>query len=199
MNPKIWTPRYVKNRIRLAIRQKLYKEHPWLVLDSVNFMENYLKPQDRGLEWGCGRSTVWFAKRIGVLTSVETDKTWHGLVSSKLADAELVNVDLHLVSKDDPEEYLKPASVLAYESLDFVLVDGQHRHLAVTTSLPLLKKGGILIIDNINWYIPSPFGFAPASVKDVLPEWSGVFSLLKSWRCFWATDGVTDTAIWFKP
>lgn len=198
MNLKIWSPRYAKNRIQIGIRKFFHKDQPWLTSGAINFLKGYLRHNDFGLEWGSGRSTIWFAKRVNRLISIETNPTWYNKVQATLQDDNLQNATLRFVAAEPYSEYLKECADIPEDSLDFVLIDGIHRHLAATVSIPLLKEGGLLIIDNINWYIPSPFGYAPESVKRIKPEWSPVAERLKGWRCFWTTDGVTDTAIWFK-
>ncbi|MBN4054640.1 class I SAM-dependent methyltransferase [Nitrospira defluvii] len=197
MNIKVWTPRYIANRIKLAIRQQLYKDEPWLTSDAVKFLDKYLLFSDVGLEFGSGKSTVWFAKRIRKLTSIETDYSWYLRVDAALTNNNFKNVNLKIVPQEPYTKYINVSSI-PEESLDFVLVDGHHRHTATEISIPLLKKGGLLIIDNINWYIPSPFSIAPGSVRETKHEWIPIIEKLYAWRCYWTTDGITDTAIWFK-
>ncbi|MFZ2171686.1 MAG: class I SAM-dependent methyltransferase [Methylococcaceae bacterium] len=200
MNTKIWTPRYAFNRIKLAFWEKTHNDDPWLTRDSINLLKSILKPSDVGLEWGSGRSTIWFAKKVKRLTSIETDKNWIESVKSRLISLKLNNVELIYAPEKESSEYIKKCINIHESSIDFALIDGSHsRELAAGVSIPLLKPGGLLIIDNINWYITSPFGTAPNSVKETRPEWRELEDLLKRWRCYWTTSGVTDTAIWFKP
>ena len=198
MNFKIWTPRYILNRTKVAIRHKFNRDEPWLTGESIDFLNSYLDSSDIGLEWGSGRSTIWFAKKVMQLTSIETNEIWFNTVKELLTTNKLNNVNLKLRPEEPAEEYLDTEGIND-ESLDFVLVDGMiYRHLAALVSIPLLKTNGLLIIDNINWFIPSPYGNAPSSVSKILSEWESIYDNFKNWRCFWTSDGVTDTAIWFK-
>lgn len=89
-----WTPRYIANRIKVMLYQYKYPDHPWLTEDAIKFLSSYLKKDDVGLEFGCGRSTLWFAKRISHLTSVETDSLWYGRVKQSLNCNKINNVTL---------------------------------------------------------------------------------------------------------
>lgn len=129
---------------------------------AVRFCERHLRADMVALEWGSGRSTPWFARRVGSLVGVEHDPTWHERVARRLREAGLGNVDLRLVSIDpDPERaqsdywrnppYVRVADEFADESLDFVSVDGVYRQACVAVILPKLKPGGLLLVDDTRW------------------------------------------------
>ena len=80
MNLKVWTPKYALNRIKLALRQQLNRDEPWLTSNAVSFLSCYICSSDVGLEWGSGRSTIWFAKKVKQLTSIETNEVWFNSV-----------------------------------------------------------------------------------------------------------------------
>ena len=65
-----------------------------------------------------------------------------------------------------------------------------------------VKKGGLIIIDNVNWFIPNNLTISPDSrrIKDGCYSdiWENFFNVVKSWRSIWTTNGVNDTCIWFK-
>ncbi|MCA8940459.1 MAG: hypothetical protein KDB07_11650, partial [Planctomycetes bacterium] len=71
-----WTPRYIFNRARCALRARLHPEYPWLAWPMIADLEGRLSRNDVGFEWGSGRSTLWFASRMGKLTSVEHHEDW---------------------------------------------------------------------------------------------------------------------------
>jgi hypothetical protein len=47
----------------------MHPDVPWLTRQAVEILEDWLKPGYVGLEWGSGRSTLWFARRVSHLTS----------------------------------------------------------------------------------------------------------------------------------
>lgn len=203
-----WTPRYVVDRLRLMLFERMNPGLPWMGPRAVRFLDAWLRPRDRGLEWGSGRSTVWLARRIARLTSVEHDPAWHGTVRSTLLREGIGTVDYRLAPVEDAEtpsagsSYLSVADEFPPASLDVVLVDGLYRDRCAQAAIGLLKPGGLLVIDNANWYLPhatrSPNSVGAAGVP-ATELWKGVSGRLSSWKPVWTSSGVTDTAFFIKP
>jgi predicted O-methyltransferase YrrM len=202
------TPRYVYNRTRLMWCERAHPDHPWLTPEAVRLLASMLRKSDRGAEFGSGRSTAWLAERVGQLTSVEHDKRWYDEVSAQLRDRGMTNVTYIFAPSDQPAElgdvgkYARTALAFGDATLDFALVDGLYREHISKLIIPKIRSGGLLIIDNVNWYLPPPRTHAPASRTHALgPDgavWSEVAETLADWRAIWTTSGVTDTAIFIK-
>jgi predicted O-methyltransferase YrrM len=200
------TPRYVYHRTRQLLYERGHPADPWLTPAAIRLLGPLLRPSDRGVEFGSGRSTVWFAERVAHLTSVEHDQGWHATVSATLRDRGLTNVDYVLApwSPDLPGEqsdYVGTLHRFGPASLDFALIDGAYRDHAARLALPRIKPGGLLIIDNVNWFLPSD-SRAPASrSRAVGPEegWTDIAAELAGWRSIWTASGVWDTAIFVRP
>lgn len=195
------TLRYIYNRLYLAVVEFIHPDWPWLTKDAVLILDKLLNQDDIGLEFGSGRSTVWFAKKINHLISIEHDKFWFLKIKEKLENNNLISkVEYNLV-KPTQLDYLKILEKIENESMDFVLIDGLFRDRACLTSISKIKKGGILIIDNINWFIPNK-SYSPNSLKNEYESeiWSNIFEkVIRGWRRIYTTNGVTDTLILFKP
>ena len=205
---RFWlTPRYVPNRIRDLVYQRAHPADPWLTPAAIKMLATLLRPTDRGAEFGSGRSTLWFAGRVAELTSVETNAGWHQKVTSQLKERGIGNVRYTLIAEDNPSEcgdgeYARTALAFPDASLDFALVDGYYRDYSAKYIMPKLKPGGILIIDNINWHLPSQSkapGTRPAELGPATSAWAEVWREIEGWRRIWTSNGVWDTAIFFKP
>jgi predicted O-methyltransferase YrrM len=202
------TPRYVYHRTRQALYERAHHDDPWLTPAAIRLLESLLRPADRGVEFGSGRSTIWLARRVAELTSVEHDEGWYGSVSARLRERGLANVTYIVAPADRPPElgdcteYARAALAFADESVDFALVDGAYRDHTARFVLPKIKPGGLLIIDNVNWYLPSG-SRAPNSRTPALgPDgqiWAEVAEELAHWRSIWTSCGVWDTAVYIKP
>lgn len=200
-----WNRQYVVDRVR----EKLYRQRnqglPWLTQDAIKILQDLIKKDDVMLELGSGRSTIWFSKNCKHITSVENIEEWHKKIAGEIAEQNLSNID-YIFAKDKEEapfesDYVKVIDNFDEESLDIVLVDGFHRVECAIKSIPKIKQTGILIIDNINWYLPNKSN-APASLKDKskqLPEWIEFEKLVDGWRRIWTDNGVSCTAFYFKP
>ncbi len=183
------------------LNERMRPEDPWLTRAAVEFLDQVLKPTDVGLEFGSGRSSVWFAKRMKHLVSVEDHPQWYAKVSTMIGELQLTDkIDLRF--RESRQDYVCEADTFADESLDFCLVDGSHRDDCAIRVLSKVKSGGLLVVDNINWYLPSDT-VAPTSRKmtdaPASAGWSQFAEAVKDWRRYWSSNGVTDTSIWFKP
>ena len=89
-----WSLRYFYNKFKVKLYERKYPEYPWLTEQANSILSTLLKPTDVGLEFGSGRSTIWFAKRIKYLTSVEHNKLWYDKVSKMIKE----NININLSS-----------------------------------------------------------------------------------------------------
>lgn len=194
-------PRWPIDAFRSWYFYRTHPDLPWFNRHVIPYLSTLLKPEDRGIEWGSGGSTLWFAKRVKHLTSVENDPDWFKTVREKLAGT--ANVDLRLC--ETPETYASVVDEFPVESLDFAIVDGGlARDKCAHLAIPRLKRGGVLILDNANWYLqsdakgPSSRGFGDYSKPDAA-SWDEFHAKVAPWRHIWTSDGRFSTAIWIKP
>jgi hypothetical protein len=203
-----WTPRYIYSRILEKHYRRTHPGLPWLTQEANRILETLLLPQDVGLECGSGRSTLWFAARVSHLTSVEHNPQWHARVAGWLDEKQLANVDYHLCPGSDSaaDLYNLPAYVRIVDdippnSLDFALVDGIFRDACALLALDRLKAGGFLVIDNANLYLPCE-SHAPNSKREADGPasllWAQFLQKTAGWRTIWTSNGVSDTAFFFK-
>jgi predicted O-methyltransferase YrrM len=206
-NIRHWTPRYILDRSREKFYRASHPDTAWLTPAANAFLDSWLRKEDLGLEFGSGRSTLWFARRVGMLDSVEHQAGWHARVSEMLAEAGLENVRYHLHPRDADDnpggsDYMRVVEGIAAQSLDFVLVDGIYREYCARAALDKLKPGGILVIDNVNLYLPCQSRCPNSVPKDgqpISPVWAEVYAVIRTWRTVWTSNGVSDTAIFIKP
>lgn len=196
------TPRYIYDRTRTVVHERRFPDHPWLTSDSIALLSTLIKPTDTGIEFGSGRSTVWFAQRLKHLISVEHNDSWYNKVEKELSKCNLSSkVDYHF--SPTQASYLKPLNELQDCSVDFCLVDGLFRDECALTAIEKLKSGSLLVIDNVNRYLPNDETLSPNSrcvqTGCASKTWEKFTELTLQWRYIWTTNGVTDTGIWLKP
>jgi SAM-dependent methyltransferase len=161
-------PWYTARLVAYKVYERLHPNEPWIAQGAVRYCQRELRPTMRAVETGSGRSTAWFARRVGHLTSVEHDPRWFDVVKKQIQP--LANVDYRLVPLDHPEDlptlpeydpipkYVAVFGEFADGSLDFVVVDGHYRQACVRAALPKLRSGGLLLIDNSNWLSREEWG-----------------------------------------
>ncbi len=202
---KHWTPRYVLDRSLNIASNLAHPDWPWLTPKAVRFLDLCLRPTDLVFEWGAGRSTLWIARQVKKITSVEHDPSWFARVNLKASQLNLNNIDLKhcLDGEGSSTESEYVASIHSVDdNLDLIVVDGLRREKCALAAIPKLKPGGILLLDNANWYLPSATRSpASRSLKDgpASVEWVEFLLHVSGWRVIWTTNGVTDTAMWVKP
>ena len=132
-------------------------EAPWLVQDSIAYLDDWLNNDMKGFEFGSGRSTKWFTERVSFYFSTEGDYKWYkksietNKENIKKKKCEIVfkdagsqvNIDLKKV-----QSYSSSLSRFNDEYFDFGLVDGHFRMECIYNSIKKIKRNGILIIDN---------------------------------------------------
>src|SRR6266581_5166903 len=195
-----WTPRYIYDRLGLMFYQRMHPNAPWLTNAAVDMLENWLRSDDRGIECGSGRSTIWFAERVGSLVSVEHNQVGHKQVAAELRRKGLQNVGYHLC--EDVRQYCSVAEKFPPESFDFCLVDGEERDQCALAAISLVKPGGVVIADNCNGYLPtlsrSPFS-RRLEQGPYTGKWAAYLDGVIGRRQIWTTNGVFDTGLWVKP
>jgi len=194
------------------INEKLYRRThpglPWLTPEANIILAAWLKPEYVGAEFGSGGSTLWLARHLAHLTSVEHNPVWHQKVKAMLQEAGLTNVDYYLKEKqsgDDAEGfnsgYVAVIANFKGASLDFALVDGIYRSACVLALLDKLKPGGLLVIDNANLHLPchshSPNSRTP-EMGPATPAWGEFLKKVEPWKIHWTSNGVSDTAFFYK-
>lgn len=115
---------------------------PWLGYRATRRIAQIIRPGTRVLEFGAGRSTIWFARRGAEVLSVETRAEWMSLVEGWLA--EIPGHKVKIVHAEPPYR----SDILAGQEFDFALVDGEARDSAMRLALPAVRPGGYVYLDN---------------------------------------------------
>lgn len=206
LRPDILLHRLVQYRF-----QRTYPDAPWITQGAVYALATWLRPTDMAFEWGSGRSTLWLARRVRHLVSIEHDPGWHSKVRDMLqgekleTKVEALQIPCNLRNESIPISHPYPEAIQSVSdaSLDLVLVDGKLRLSCLLLALPKLRPGGLLVLDNAQRYLPNHFLGKPTSLKwgrtaPLSPDWDRVVSLLASWRQIHTSDGINDTLLCLK-
>jgi len=206
---KYWKYRLLRPFYKLKYLrfQKQNPSLPWLTPDSIVVLKKMIRG-GKGLEFGSGRSTVFFSKLLNELDSVEHHQGWFDSVKESFEAQGISNVTLHhrpangatemphlsseqqvfldedqFPQKDDLfKNYINVLDQFEDESLDFILVDGRARKSCALRAGKKLKQGGLLVLDNSERI-----------------RYKEVHITYESWPLIQTTTGLTDTTIWIKP
>jgi len=196
-----WSLQYAMDKILYRMYTWRNPDAPWLTEGAVHFLGNYLFPSDVGFEWGSGRSTIWFASRVGKLYSVEHNIEWFNWVKERIDGISDVTLYYRELPSNSNVEYIEVINEACDDnSLSFCLIDGRARDLCAEAAAPKIKPGGLLIIDDAERYFPTNDS-APGS-KSVYrnARWERLHKItLEDWRSFWFSNGISITGIFIKP
>lgn len=199
-----WTPRYLVSRIRQEWWSRSHPDDPWLTRTAVAFLNEYLRPGDTVVEFGSGRSTMWFSRHVGAMgkvISVEASQEWQQEVVRRLHAAGMGQADVQY-APDTPEQYVRSAAQRLIGKADAILIDGSVRDACAVWAVTAVKPGGIIVLDNAQHYLPHE-SRCPRAIPEhgnpKTPLWAEFASATANWRRYWTTDGVNDTAVFFAP
>lgn len=150
---------------------------PWLTPGAIQFLDTILRPDFRVLEFGCGGSTIYFAKRCQFVLSMETDQKWACEIRKKIPQCQ------HVFITEAPV----PLDTINRTSPDYrfhlVMVDSDgkktDRQKICHSVFRAVRKGGYFILDNYARYktdFLDPKKWAIRCFDD--PHWDGKGTLI---------------------
>jgi hypothetical protein len=113
---------------------------PWFTYPAIDFLEPRLQPQWTVLEWGAGNSTLWWARRVKRVLSIEHDPAWHRIISTHLP----ANATIALACNED--DYVR--AVDPVEKFDLIVIDGEHRNRCARRAIELAGPQTVIVFDN---------------------------------------------------
>jgi len=127
---------------------------PWISSRARKVIDQMIRPDWPMVEFGSVTSTLWFAKRCGIIHSIESDPAWFDLVSKHLAGLSNVRYEKRTIESyanldDHPDQ-----------SLDFCLIGEAVRSACSRSVVPKIKRGGFIYLDNSDNDMTIPNGDA---------------------------------------
>lgn len=142
--------RHRKNRFRAFLKTP---EKPYLHQEAIEYLQGLLQPQFRIFEFGAGHSTIWFARRVAHVESVEARQDWYELLSDQIRELGLSNVMLRYfpLTSGKRGEYTDHILTFPDNWFDLIFVDGLSRNVCVNNSKAKVCPGGTLVVDDSQW------------------------------------------------
>jgi predicted O-methyltransferase YrrM len=166
---------------------------PWIAMPCVDFLDGYLQPGRRVLEFGGGGSTAYFLNKGCFLTTVESDEGWAQDLRQRVGEIPDAKDRWALrfvpaKDNDDPLIAQYVAQVAEGGPWDVVLVDGWSRIVCLQAAKSRIKPGGILILDNAD---QEQFRDVPKMMEGWLRREFRGLGVARSW--------VTQTDVYISP
>jgi len=131
---------------------------PWWTYGATRFLSERIRANSRVFEYGSGYSTLWLAKRVASLTSIDDNKSWIDLLKKQIPE----NVTL-VYSKTEDVKYgdktFLPLGSSQYpyskeihtsgSKYDIIVVDGVDRNNCIAEAIFKAEVDGVIIVDNL--------------------------------------------------
>jgi hypothetical protein len=150
-----------------AVAQKNIGELPWINTEAISWLKKNLNSKMKVFEYGSGGSTIFMAKIVEKITSVEYDAMYYLSLKTRLENENIGNCRLiysvpkknindgQIFLTDDPKfenrsfkNYVQTINNFPNNYFDFVFIDGRARNGCVMSALPKVKDGGHILLDN---------------------------------------------------
>ena len=122
------------------------KNIPWITFGATHWLEENLDKTKKVLEFGAGRSTIYFSRKAGQVESIESSEHWYKLVTGAVNTFGRGNCRVALC--ESPADYARIIERFDDNSFDLVLIDGIERNECVRASRSKVRLGGAIILDN---------------------------------------------------
>ena len=114
---------------------------PWYTYPAIEYLDQLDLSTKSVFEFGCGSSSLYWARRARTVTSLEARKVWYDRIKEQAPE------NLHLICRGVDESYVETI----YESgakYDIIVIDGMLRYPSTQAALDCLKEDGLIIFDN---------------------------------------------------
>jgi len=97
--------------------QTIELEYPWITPDSITWLDRNLTNQMDAVEYGCGGSTIFLARRCRSVITLDNNSKWMEQVREALVKKGIQNVSLHTVNS------LKDCHAIVDKHVDVAFID----------------------------------------------------------------------------
>ena len=115
---------------------------PWYTYPAIEYLSQFNYDDKQILEFGCGYSSLFWAKRAKKVTSIEDNLNWFDKWKKEFNEP---NLDIRW--RDEGEIYEQAAFEDGIK-YDVIVVDGKRRFQCAEAAVKALNDGGMIILDD---------------------------------------------------
>jgi len=119
---------------------------PWYTYPAIEYVTQFDLSNRRVFEYGAGNSTFFWSSLAERVVSVEDDEGWYQKLRGRVGE------NVALTFAPDKQDYLHWIAQ-AEMSFDVISIDGKYRDECAQISLDHLHPGGMIILDNSDWWV----------------------------------------------
>ncbi len=115
---------------------------PWYTYPAIEYLSQFDYTNKKIFEFGCGYSSLFWARRAGKVISIEDNLNWFDKWQKEFSEP-----NLNIKWRDEGEIY-EQAIFEDNEKYDVIVIDGKRRNFCAETAVKALSDGGIIILDD---------------------------------------------------
>ncbi|NBV05988.1 MAG: class I SAM-dependent methyltransferase [Proteobacteria bacterium] len=120
---------------------------PWMTYPMIEFLKNNLNKNHEVFEFGCGASTLFFAKRVKKVIGIETNARWFEIVKEKLSKQGYA-ADIQIMEDGLESNLYENFAKNSKQKFDLIIIDSLKRFECAKNSIHALKSDGAIILDD---------------------------------------------------
>jgi len=132
---------------------------PWITYPALEYIKQLDFSDKTVFEYGCGGSTIFWSRLARHVDSVEHDSAFYQFVKAQLPENCTLSLEL------EPEAYIHAPE--RHGPYDVIVIDGHSRVRCSEIAPRHLKEGGLIILDNSDWFFEASANLRNADLIEV--------------------------------
>jgi len=120
---------------------------PWFTYPAIEYLESLDLVGANIFEWGSGNSSAYFSERCLSIESIESDEEWYEYQLKIARPNQVIKL-----KQEASDVYPCAINEGEHPAYDIIIIDGKQRVRCCSEAIAKLGRGGILILDNSDWY-----------------------------------------------
>lgn len=132
----------------LALRRPVASDGspiPWYTYSAIEYFRQLDATDLVVFEYGCGNSSLFWARKGAQVWSVEHDPEWHARMNEQ--SSQLRGLMLREGASAYSQSVAEPGCLF-----DIIIIDGVWRNECAAEAVSKISPGGLFILDNSDWY-----------------------------------------------
>ena len=140
---------------------------PWFCYPAIEYLEELDISEKTVFEYGSGHSSRYWARRAKNVISVDQNPEWYEKGRENLASNQTI------ILQEDEQNYAN--EIKRHGTFDIIVIDGAFWRLSCALAVEgRLNKGGVIILDNSEWYVKAAeqlrsYGYLQVDMKGFCP------------------------------
>lgn len=121
---------------------------PWMTYPAIEFLKNKITKNHEIFEFGCGASTLFFARKAKRVVGLETNEVWLKIVQNFLQREGLENAEINLMADGLTNANYENFAKNSGQKFDLIVIDSLKRFDCAKNVIEALKPRGMVILDD---------------------------------------------------